>query len=264
MNRMSSRLARLAVSLCLLLGIVSHAAAQTIVVNRVDGTKVRFRLSDIASIDVNPTYYQPQADGEADGRGYVDLGLPSGTLWATMNVGAESETGYGDYFAWGETVGRQDGKVAYTWDTYQWCHSSGWSMMKYCTDRSMGTVDDKTELEPIDDAATMCWGEHWQMPSKDQLEELCSACDWTWTVRDGVNGYEILSRQNHHTLFLPAPGYRYEKQSSFVGGNGLYWSRTLSDGSSYYAAYLLFGYKDVSLDTRQRFHGLTVRAVVRK
>lgn len=261
---MSSRLARLAVSLCLLLGMVSHAAAQTIVVNRVDGTKVRFRLSDIASIDVNPTDDQPQADGEADGRGYVDLGLPSGTLWATMNVGAESETGYGDYFAWGETVGRQDGKVAYTWDTYQWCHSSGWSMMKYCTDRSMGTVDDKTELEPTDDAATMCWGEHWQMPSKDQLEELRSACDWTWTVRDGVNGYEIQSRVNRHALFLPAPGYRFEKQSSFVGGNGLYWSRTLSDGSSYYATYLLFGYKDVSLDTRQRFHGLTVRAVVRK
>lgn len=261
---MSSRLARLVLSLCFLFGAACPVVAQTIVVNRSDGTKVRFRLSDIVSIDVNPTDDQPQADGEVDGHGYVDLGLPSGTLWATMNVGADSETGYGDYFAWGETVGFQGGKATYTWDTYRWCHSSGWSMMKYCTDRSMGTVDDKTELEAVDDAATMYWGEHWQMPSKDQLEELRSACNWTWTVRDGVNGYEIQSRVNQHTLFLPAPGYRYEKQVSFVGGNGLYWSRTLSAGSSYYAAYLLFGYKNVSQDTRQRFYGLSVRAVLKK
>ena len=264
MNRISFRLARLALSLCLTFGLACSAVAQTIVVNRVDGTKVRFKMSEIVSIDVNADDDQPQADGEADGHGYVDLGLPSGTLWATMNVGAESETEYGDYFAWGETVGSQGGKAAYTWDTYQWCHGSGQSMMKYCIDRSMGTVDDKTELEPFDDAATVCWGEHWQMPSKDQLEELCSACDWTWTVRDGVDGYEIRSRVNQHTLFLPAPGYRFEKQTYFIGGNGLYWSRTLSAGSSYYAAYLLFGYKALSQDTRQRFYGLSVRAVVRK
>ncbi len=255
---------RLVLLLCLLFGILPSATGQSIVVNRVDGSKVRFKLSEIESIDVHPTDDEPLADGEIGGHGFVDLGLPSGTLWATMNVGAASETGYGDYFAWGETTGYQGGKYTFTWDTYRWCHSGGRSMTKYCTDQSTGIVDDKTELDSGDDAATACWGEHWQMPSNAQQEELRSTCDWTWTVRDGVNGYEVRSRVNQHTLFLPATGYCYEKQFSFVGGTGMYWSRTLSTGSSYYAAYMLFGYKEACQDTRQRFYGLSVRAVVRQ
>ena len=116
---------------------------------------------------------------------FVDLGLPSGTLWATMNVGANSPEEYGDYFAWGETTP----KDYYDWSTYQWCMGSRSSFTKYCTDSSLGYngfVDNKTELDPEDDAATANWGEMWRMPSDDQLYELKNVCIWQWTMRNGV------------------------------------------------------------------------------
>ena len=82
---------------------------------------------------------------------WVDLGLPSGTLWATCNVGANAPEEFGDYFAWGEIAP----KDYYDWNTYKWCDNSGYSLTKYCTDSYYGTVDNKTELDPEDDAAWM-------------------------------------------------------------------------------------------------------------
>ena len=69
-----------------------------------------------------------------DGHEYVDLGLPSGTLWATCNVGADTPEGYGDYFAWGET----EPKEVYSWETYKWCNGDEYSMTKYCTNSQYG------------------------------------------------------------------------------------------------------------------------------
>ena len=83
---------------------------------------------------------------------WVDLGLPSGTLWATCNVGANAPEEYGDYFAWGETAP----KDYYDWSTYKWCKGSYNTMTKYCTNSSYGYngfTDGKTELDPEDDAA---------------------------------------------------------------------------------------------------------------
>ena len=106
---------------------------------------------------------------------WVDLGLPSGTLWATCNVGADNPEDYGDYFAWGET----EPKVIYNWSTYKWCNGSVNTMTKYCTDSGYGTVDNKTELDPADDAATVNWGTSWRMPTLEQLDELLTKCTWT-------------------------------------------------------------------------------------
>ena len=88
---------------------------------------------------------------------YVDLGLPSGTLWATCNVGASKPEEYGDYYAWGET----EPKEVYDWSTYRWCNGGRTSLTKYNTKSSYGIVDNKTELELEDDAAYVNWGPSW-------------------------------------------------------------------------------------------------------
>ena len=102
---------------------------------------------------------------------YVDLGLPSGLLWATCNVGATSPEDYGDYFAWGET----QPKDTYEWSTYQYCNGSYNTLTKYCSNSSYGYngfTDNLTTLLPEDDAATANWGGNWRMPTKEEFQEL--------------------------------------------------------------------------------------------
>jgi len=108
-----------------------------------------------------------------NGHEYVDLGLPSGTLWATCNVGATTPEGYGDYFAWGETTPKE----TYNWMTYKWGsgnESDGWlyrELTKYCSDSTYGLYgfhDNLTELLPEDDAATANWGNGWRTPTRAQ------------------------------------------------------------------------------------------------
>ena len=113
---------------------------------------------------------------------YVDLGLPSGTLWATMNIGANAPGESGDYFAWGET----EPKDYYDWTTYKWCNSTSSGVIKYCTNSSdghNGFTDGKTELDPADDAAYVNWGHSWRMPTMEQIQELVENCSWQWTGR---------------------------------------------------------------------------------
>ena len=153
---------------------------------------------------------------------WVDLGLPSGTLWATCNVGADNPEDYGDYFAWGET----EPKVIYNWSTYKWCNGSVNTMTKYCTDSGYGTVDNKTELDPADDAATVNWGTSWRMPTLEQLDELLTKCTWTWTQQNGVNG-SLVTGPNGNTIFLPAAGYHWDASLGFADSYGDYWSRAL-------------------------------------
>lgn len=155
---------------------------------------------------------------------FVDLGLPSGTLWATCNVGADNPEDYGYYFAWGET----QPKETYKLNNYMYYNVSTDLMTKYCTDSSLGEVDNKTELESIDDAATANWGHNWKMPTDEQLEELVNENFTTieWTVLNGVNGILITSQSNNNTIFLPAGGY-YNGYYRDKGVVGHYWSSSL-------------------------------------
>lgn len=192
---------------------------------------------------------------------YVDLGLPSGTLWATMNVGANAPEEYGDYFAWGETTT----KDVYNWTTYQWCTGKWNTMTKYCTKSNHGYngfVDNKTELDPEDDAATANWGSQWCMPSKEQQDELLSQCTWQWTTSNGVKGYKVTSRSNGATIFFPAAGYYDSGTLYSTEKMGYYWSRTLSADKSYEAWYFYF-YQSSALQAfaGNRLSGYTVRAV---
>lgn len=189
---------------------------------------------------------------------WVDLGLPSGTIWATRNVGASVPEDYGDYFAWGETAP----KDYYDWNTYKWCNGSYETQTKYCTNSNYGYngfVDNKTELDPSDDAACAHYPGG-RMPSLEQIQELKYNCTWQWTQRNGVNGNLIIG-PNGKTIFLPAAGYRWYESLYGAGSVGYFWSRTLysSIPDSAYRLYFLSG--SVYLDEVYRDLGYTVRAV---
>ena len=161
-----------------------------------------------ATWDGTQLKFDDNSHGSADHE-YVDLGLPSGTLWATMNVGAENPEDYGDYFAWGETSPKSE----YTWDNYT------------------GKDITSDEIPASRDAATANWGSDWRMPSWGQICELVSGCEWTWTSKNGVNGQLGTSKYNSKTIFLPAAGYRLGKSLACTGSHGLYWSRTRYDSN---------------------------------
>jgi len=151
---------------------------------------------------------------------YVDLGLPSGTLWATCNVGANSPEEYGDYFAWGET----QPKDVYDWSTYKYCKGSISTLTKYCNNPDCGYngfTDNLTTLLPEDDAAAVNWGDNWRMPTKADFEELYNNTTMTWTQQNGVNG-RLFTSSNGNSLFLPAAGYYEGSSLNLVGCDGNY------------------------------------------
>ena len=189
---------------------------------------------------------------------YVDLGLPSGTLWATMNVGSNNPEDYGDYFAWGET----EPKNYYDWSTYKWCNGGQYSLTKYCTNSSYGTVDNKKNLDLEDDAAYVNLGRSWRMPTKVQQEELINRCKWTWTTRNGVNGH-LVTGPNGKAIFIPAAGLYSGNTLTQDGTTGLYWTRTLESSDPAGAWGMSFGdhSQNWSYTYRLRYYGESVRPV---
>ncbi len=196
---------------------------------------------------------------------YVDLGLPSGTLWATMNVGAESETEIGTYFAWGETVGYIDennyDKYVFTWGTNKWREAE--NSTKY------NGTDGKTVLDPEDDAATQNWGNDWRMPTKDELYELKQAVNNTakYSLEEvnnyqgsGCNGKLLTNKETGVSLFLPFSGFRYNKSQydcTYLP------SRTLADENLEYVLQYYAGSYSLFTDKRSRENGFIVRPIVK-
>lgn len=195
----------------------------------------------------------------------VDLGLPFGTLWADRNIGADSPEDYGDYFAWGETTSKSN----YGWSTYKYAKGDDKSLTKYSKHSICGYAgytDSRTQLESSDDAATANWGSNWCMPTALQFEELYHECTWTWTSRNGKEGYEVKG-PNGNSIFLPAAGIRYDSKDDGVGGGGYYWSSWLFQGNSSAGQYLQF--LDLKnwirpKESADRSLGFSVRPVRRK
>lgn len=186
---------------------------------------------------------------------YVDLGLPSGTLWATRNIGASTPGGGGNYFAWGET----EPKNSYDWYNYKWCNGSYNKLTKYCDNISYGYngfVDNKTVLDPEDDAAYVNWGPEWRMPTSYQMEELYDRCTWVWTTYNSASGYRVTG-PNGNSIFLPAAS------TGANGGRcGRYWTRTLNYSFAHAANNLQFSSDAVNgVSGCNRYYGHTVRAV---
>ena len=236
-------------------------AVKTIVLNEVEKGSYLLAVNYVTD---TYTYYYCDKSGSIDGRDYVDLGLPSGTLWATCNVGASSPEDYGYYFAWGETVPYdENGKTYFDSSTYKWCNGDYNRLTKYCTSSSYGNngfTDGKTELDVDDDAAYVNWGPAWRMPSSEQFRELRTKCTWTWTVKNNVNGYEVKGT-NGNSVFLPAAGYRSSSLYS-AGSYGYCWSRSLHESDPYYAWGLYFNSGYIyARNGEDRYRGFSVRPV---
>ncbi len=199
-----------------------------------------------------------------NGHEYVDLGLPSGTLWAKCNIGAEKESDYGLYFAWGETVGYKDASSgkSFSWSDYKYCNGSYDTLTKYNTSSSYGTVDNLTALEPSDNAASVILGGSWRMPSREEYQELFNNTTNTWTTVNEVNG-RLFTGNNGNTLFLPASGYCRDGNVYGVGSYGIYWSSSLDPSGSPTLARGMGIYSNTcSSSGNSRFFGCSVRGVI--
>ncbi|MBR5982920.1 MAG: hypothetical protein IK025_04230 [Bacteroidales bacterium] len=184
------------------------------------------------------TFTTPASTGTVNGHAWVDLGLPSGTRWATCNVGASTPTAYGNYYAWGETTT----KSSYTEDNYTYSSNP-------------------TTLPSSADAATANWGSGWRMPTSTEMQELIDNCTVTWTTQSGVNG-RLFTGPNGNSIFLPAAGGRYDSELYDAGSYGNYWSSSLYTDGAGNAWYLYFSSGGYGMyDIYGRFNGLSVRAV---
>lgn len=198
---------------------------------------------------------------EIDGHRYVDLGLS--VKWATCNVGADSPDDYGDYFAWGET----QPKSTYNRSTYKWNEGDSGNLTKYCNLYYFGTVDNKIQLDLSDDAAHVNWGGNWRMPTYDEWKELRDKCTWTWRRHtyyyDDEAGFEVTSKINGNSIFLPAAGYREDGSLYDAGSKGCYWSSSLRTSFPYEARSVDFseGRVESPYPYPSRLYGFSVRPV---
>ena len=178
--------------------------------------------------------------------GFVDLGLPSGTLWAEANVGAASDYEAGSFFAWAE----KSPKTTFSWNNYLWGTAS--NLTKY------NASDKKTLVELADDAAYQANGS-WTLPTKAQFEELIDYCDLEWVDSAPYYGMRFKSKVGDTSIFLPAAGFI----QTWADGEwaGYYWSKSLYTGDRKKAYYLIFMESADLVQTEERFVGMTIRAV---
>ena len=199
-------------------------------------------------------------DINSNGFDYVDLGLPSGTLWATCNVGASKPSDYGLYFQWGDTSGYTADQVGTTkhfnWDNYKW-NPSG--------DRDTFTKYKTTgaTLELEDDAANKNMGGDWHMPTPEQIQELIDNTISTWTTKEGVIG-KLFTSKNGNSIFIPAAGYAWDGSLRGSGDVGNVWASVLSTGDVNDGQNLYFYSDDAYLSSNDRSYGFSVRGVLDK
>ena len=189
---------------------------------------------------------------------YVDLGLPSGTLWAKRNLGAEKETDFGHFFQWGDTqdysiVGHQ-----FNWDDYKW--GTSWDKIaKY------NVSDCKSILDNEDDPAFVATNGEQKMPTKEQLQELIDCANHEWTNIDGVRGMKFINKKDDTKyIFIPAAGHCYDGSRYGVGSWGSVWSATRDKSNIYYAWLMYFEVGNGYTNYYNRCGGYSVRGVLNK
>ncbi len=160
--------------------------------------------------DGNLYYLSSEGKFNINGHKFIDLGLPSGTLWAECNVGAASATEAGDYFAWGET----EPKESYSSNNYKWSNDECLSFTKY--------DEEGLTLEPEDDVARVKWGAPCCMPAWDNFQELVENCLWYYENKDGIRVWKLVSTKNGNYIYLPAVGAKQDKEG-YNGHDAYYW-----------------------------------------
>lgn len=195
----------------------------------------------------------------------IDLGLQSGTQWASCNIGAAKPEEFGGYFAWGEI----EEKNEYNENTYKWY---SWSdtcrcreLAKYCDDMVFGKVDNKWKLDLKDDVAHVKWDGKWCLPTQEQFQELKAQCKSEWVLLNGVEGRRFTSKINGNSVFFPACGYLSgsELRENRLRKIGNYWS-SYRDQLNWQARVFRFSKSVVSADEYSfvRVCGCSVRPVL--
>lgn len=197
--------------------------------------------------------------------GFVDLGLPSGTLWATSNLDAKGKTDKGLLYTWGDTNGHKDGEVEYGWENYVHVkiktisyygvllEEYRLSKYSYTRDHAYTTPDKKTVLDLVDDAAHVKWGGKWRIPSDEQFDELCNYCRKEKAAGNAIK----LTGPNGNSITIPS---------------GDYWTRSLleyewlEEDSDLYAYRYTINYKNPSISSTGylRYYGYYIRPVMLK
>ena len=199
--------------------------------------------------------------GNAGNVEWVDLGLPSGLLWANCNLGATSPEEYGNYYAWGETRPKE----VYSWSAYKYCTVDAdgglLTLTKYNFSADYGTPDSLFTLEAMDDAATAAFGSGARMPTSADWEELIRNTTVQWDTVNGIGG-RTFTADNGNSIFLPAAGYHKDTSMELVGKSGGYWASTLSSYNPCMPEYVQFGKNGLNvLFGALRKSGQSVRAV---
>ncbi len=255
----------------------STGVSQTVVLSDIEGNSCDYDLNKLGGaknamkiyyrlVAHNPAYSQIFVETEfmplvwrakAKAPEMVDLGLPSGTLWAQSNLGAETSGDYGNYYAWGETAT----KDAYSWSNYKYCSKGQQNALtKYNTKSHYGKVDDKTQLDATDDMMKANCGYYYGIPTKEDWEELENQC--TWTYNPGL-GYTVRGK-NRAVLFLPFAGYRSGLNLYDNGTGGYYWSSTLDQNSPDDAWFMHIRPNNHELGSYYRSQGRCIRPVMHK
>ncbi len=197
--------------------------------------KVEAKIDDAINVSAASSVLYPYINGHE----LVDLGLPSGIKWATMNVGASANSDNGYYFAWGEVTQKS---------TYTIANSI------YTNNESNRYISGAAST----DAATHFWGGTWRIPSVTEFEELVSKCTWKWTNVNGKNGY-LITGPNDKSIFLPAAGLKMDSDFAQSNSGGYYWT------GSYYnkilAWRLNFNSSEYRIADNHKAAGLTIRPV---
>ena len=192
---------------------------------------------------------------------YVDLGLPSGLKWAKHNIGAETETDYGDYFMWGSA--KPNTKTTCNWMKNPFNNGSDSCDEEYFNAHKSEWLDDKDNLKPEYDAATQIMGDGWRMPTKADFQELLDNTDNELVTINDVDGWKFTSKTNGNSIFIPFSGERLDSSFYFQGAFGNVWSSSLDTAEPYFAWYLGFSEDRVYADYYEsRDFGFVVRGVM--
>ena len=232
---------------------------------RYEGHTVRPVISEL-----KPVVHDETAPTSYLNHKLVDLGLPSGTLWATCNIGASTPEEYGCYFAWGETESSCEGKDSFKDGTYIfYTDNLGSGITKYNYHEEYGYVDNLTMLEPEDDAAAIKWGGEWRLPTWSQVTELKNTkyTSWEWSTINGISGFLVTSKVEGYTsnsIFLPAAGMHDASKVNGVGEQGHYLSSQLDTSYDipHEARYLYFKSSGAGSGSGDRCFGRSIRPVV--
>ena len=228
-----------------------------------DEAKSTLNRPNVSLIKTNRKVYSLTEEGgvNANGYSYVDLGLPSRLKWATMNVGATSETDYGDYFMWGSTTPTTANACTWTNAPFNG-ESSDYDETKF--NPVKGTVCPNGVLAKEYDAASQIMGGDWRMPTKTELQELIDYTTNEWVTNykgTGVNGRKFTG-SNGNSIFIPAAGSCYNGVVAVVDNDGDIWSSSLNTSTPRNAWYLYFDSGRCNMDDYDRYYGYAVRGVL--